>query len=270
MSKKTKYLLSFVTVITLLFFIEKWVNKKVENYPQPNVSLQKNGVNEFNQELLPTSKGEVVKHIHYSLSYREDHEQAEWVAYYLAKDHLSKNDFERPYFIQDRAVTTQSADWRNYKNSGYDRGHLCPAGDRRFSYEAYHETFLTSNISPQNKEFNAGVWNYLEQKVRYWASKYDGVYVITGGILQPQLKTIGNEKVSIPETFYKIVVDYSNQTYKVIAFLIPNEPTQKSFYNYVVTVDEIETLTGIDFLHQLPDEIENTIEAQKDVRQWSR
>ena len=80
---------------------------------------------------------------------------------------------------------------RNYKNSGFDRGHLCPAGDRRYSQEAHDETFLTSNISPQDHDFNAGVWNRLEQKVRYWARKYDGVFVVTGGVLNGEMETIG-------------------------------------------------------------------------------
>jgi endonuclease G len=136
----------------------------------------------------------------------------------LKKQHLRKNDFERPYFVEDRSVKTKSANYRNYKNSGYDRGHLCPAGDRKFSYDAYHETFLTSNISPQNHDFNAGIWNSLEQKVRFWAEKYDGVYVITGGVLKNGLQVIGEEEVSVPQEFYKIVLDVSEGGYTNLVF----------------------------------------------------
>ena len=121
---------------------------------------------------MPSSTtGAIVVHDHYMLSYDEPYEQAEWVAYLLKKSHLTYDDRKRPYFIEDPKVRTKSADWRNYKGSGYDRGHLCPAGDRRFSGYAYNETFYTSNISPQNREFNAGIWNKLENKIRQWVKK---------------------------------------------------------------------------------------------------
>jgi endonuclease G len=204
------------------------------------------------------------------LSYSEAHEQAEWVAYPLLKEQLSKNDFERPYFVADRKVKSGSADWRNYKNSGYDRGHLCPAGDRRYDYNAYHETFLTSNVSPQNREFNSGVWNYLEQKVRYWAQAKDGVYVITGGVLGDQLASIGDEDVSVPEEFYKIVMDASDGTPRAIAFLIPNEPTSKSFFDFTVSVDEIESKTGIDFFPNLSPSEEKQLESKVNLKTWGK
>ena len=192
------------------------------------------------------------------------------MAYELKKSDLTKNEFERPYFIEDKKVKTKSADWRNYKNSGYDRGHLCPAGDRRMSFEAYNETFLTSNISPQDHDFNAGIWNRLEQKVRYWAEKYDGVYIVTGGVLKENLKTIGDENVSVPNKFYKIIVDASGGNYKAVAFLIPNKPSSESFYEYAVSIDEIEARTEIDFFPQLPDSIENKLEQMVDLKAWGR
>jgi endonuclease G len=95
-------------------------------------------------------------------------------------------------------VPTKSADYRNYKKSGYDKGHLCRAGDRNFNKEAFDETFYTSNISPQKHDFNSGIWNTLEQKVSYWAIKYESIYVVTGGILNTKLQTIGPEKVAVP------------------------------------------------------------------------
>ena len=99
-----------------------------------------------------------------------------------------------------------------------------------FEINAYNETFFTSNISPQKHDFYGGFWNRLEQKVRCWAAKYDGVYVITGGVLQPKLKTIGDEKVLVPNYFYKILLDNSNGEYKMLAFLVPNERSDKNPY----------------------------------------
>ncbi|WP_157491956.1 DNA/RNA non-specific endonuclease [Gelidibacter mesophilus] len=221
-----------------------------------------------NAFFLPSSTtGQVIHHQRYSLSYSEPHEQAEWVAYELKKSHLSKSNFKRPYFEIDPAVKTGAASWRNYKNSGYDRGHLCPAGDRNYNQKAHDETFLTSNISPQNHEFNAGIWNSLEQKVRDWARKYDGVYVVAGGVLKDNLATIGNEKVAVPEHFYKIIYDPNNQ--KMIAFLMPSKDSKEPLCKFVVPVDSVEVLTGIDFFPQLEDVLENKLEAMSTYYGWS-
>lgn len=222
-----------------------------------------------NEYFLPTSTtNQIVHHEGYSLSYNEDHEQAEWVAYELKKSHLSKTNFERPHFEIDNAVKTGAANWRNYKNSGYDRGHLCPAADRRYSQFAHDETFLTSNISPQKHNFNSGIWNKLEQKVRYWANTYDGVFVVTGGVLDGKLKTIGEEHVSVPNQFYKVLIDTNSGKTKMIAFLIPHKESNKPLSKFVVSVDKLETLTGVDFFPELNDVLENKLEASNSYRGW--
>ena len=275
MNRKKTYTLLLVITVIGLYFLEKYVAKNNIKFPTKNNKKYQTNTpkssGEFNGTFLPKSTtGAIVKHNFYTLSYSEPNEQAEWVAYTLQKNHLSKNELDRPYFQIDKKVKTRSADWRNYKNSGYDRGHLCPAGDRRFDYNAFKETFLTSNISPQNHEFNAGIWNRLEQKTRYWAAKYNGVYVITGGVLKPTLQTIGDEKVSVPNYFYKIIADNTNGKIKTIAFLIPNKPLSNSFYDYVVSIDEIEKQTGIDFFYQLPDAVENKIESSINLKEWGK
>ncbi len=160
-----------------------------------------------------------------------------------------------------------SADWRNYKNSGYDKGHLCPAGDRKKSFDDYNETFFTSNISPQEHEFNSGVWNRLEEKVRYWATKSDGLYVVTGGVLSDNLKTIGKEDVSVPNYFYKVLL--SKDGSRMVGFLVPHENSNQALYEFVVSVDEIEKMTGIDFYPNLEDKIENELESKSDYKGWS-
>lgn len=266
MKRKYIYPIVVVLVTVALYYGEQYATKTTEEYPDTSVTNSENS--SFNISLLPSSTGEVVAHQYYTLSYSEAHEQAEWVAYELKEKHIKRNDFKRPYFVEDRKVKTKSAHWRNYKGSGYDRGHLLPAGDRGFDYDAYHETFLTSNISPQNHEFNSGIWNNLEQKVRYWAGRYDDVYVITGGVLKKGLNGIGTEDVSIPEEFYKIVYDKRGDDHKVIAFLIPHKPLNDSFYNYVTTVDAIEAKTGIDFFPALADDVEEKLESSKDVHFW--
>lgn len=218
--------------------------------------------------LPKATTNQIVKHQFYTLSYNEKAEQAEWVAYELKKEYIINTDFKRPYFIEDPLVTTQSADWRNYRKSGYDKGHLCPAGDMEFNIKGYNDTFYTSNISPQNHDFNSGIWNRLEQKVRYWAEKNNGVMVVTGGVLTNTSKTIGQQKVVVPDYFYKIVFENEKGKHKMIAFLIPNEKSNKALYEYVVSVDVLEKMTGIDFFPKLEDELENSLEKNTDYKLW--
>lgn len=216
------------------------------------VSRQNSTDSLYTYAYLPTSTTrQIVKHQYYTLSYHEKFEQAEWVAYELKKEYLKDANYKRPYFIEDPKVTTRSADWRNYKKSGYDKGHLCPAGDMEFDQNAYNDTFYTSNISPQDHNFNSGIWNRLEQKTRYWAEKYNDIYVVTGGILKDSDKTIGTEKVAVPKYFYKIILTKTGKEHKAIAFLIPNEDSKKSLYDFVVPIETLEKMTGIDFFPNL-------------------
>lgn len=220
-------------------------------------------------DFLPSSTtSQVIKHNYFMLSYSEPHEQAEWVAYTLKKEHLTYDDRKRPYFIEDPKVRTKSADWRNYKNSGFDRGHLCPAGDRRFSEQAYNETFYTSNISPQNKEFNAGVWNRLEQQVRYWCKRYGTLTVITGGVLANDLFEIGAEDVDVPEYYYKIVARKEGKALSTLCFLIPHEESSKKLNSFLVPVDSVEQLTKINFFENLTEKEQAKLETKADSRGW--
>lgn len=267
MNKKTVYTLIAVLLLLGVYGYEYFLDEEEKVKVIFEGETAKPNTNEY---FLPTSTtNQIIHHQGYSLSYNEKHEQAEWVAYELKKSHLSKTNFKRPYFEIDKAIETGAAHWRNYKNSGYDRGHLCPAGDRRYSQAAHDETFLTSNISPQEHNFNSGIWNKLEQKVRYWASKYDGIFVVTGGVLKERLKTIGEEHVSVPKQFYKILIDTNSGKTKMIAFLMPHKKSNDPLSEFVVSVDDVEKLTGIDFFPELDDKIENHLEASDSYKDWS-
>lgn len=267
MTRQQVYIVLSVLVV-IVFYV---LNDKVDTFlAKEDAEHRPSYTSKKLTECLPSSTtGAVIHHEYYSFSYNEKHEQAEWVAYELKRSHLSKNHYKRPYFISDASVKTKSADWRNYKKSGFDKGHLCPAADRKFSKQAHDNTFLTSNISPQNHEFNSGIWNRLEQKTRYWANKYDGVIVFTGGILTNNTQKIGYEQVTVPNYFYKIIFDYNGKETKVIAFLIPHQETNKPLYKYVVSVDEIETLTGIDFFKDYHHKHKAQLEASTNYRNWS-
>lgn len=217
----------------------------------------------------PTSTtGAIVNHKYFSLSYNEPYEQAEWVFYRLDKSQLTAEIRKRPFFIYDPKVITKSADWRNYNGSGYDRGHLCPAGDRRFSEEAYNETFYTSNITPQDKHFNAGVWNRLEQQTRFWAKEYGTVFVITGGILEDNLPTIGNEAVAVPQYYYKIIARETKASVFLIAFLMENKESTVSLKEFAISVDSLEILSGINFFKTMPNEMQEQLESSVRLSGW--
>ncbi|MEX0290933.1 MAG: DNA/RNA non-specific endonuclease [Flavobacteriaceae bacterium] len=257
------------TALILLCIVGFWV---FENFYTPATYSHDGGTDnsmELPDYFVPSSTtNTVVKHNFYWLSYSEAFEQAEWVAYVLEPSHLTQDDRKRPYFIEDPRVKSKSADWRNYRGSGYDRGHLCPAGDRRFSLNAYNETFYTSNISPQDKDFNAGVWNRLEMQVRYWCKKYGQLYIATGGVLKRGLPVIGDEDVAVPKMYYKIIVRGKPEDLKVLAFLIPHRESTSRLKSFVVPVDRIEQLTGIDFLKNLEDDMESRLEGQVSARDW--
>lgn len=264
MKKKTIY-----TILLIISVIGFWL---FENFYTPDTYSDpstKGLQTEIPFHFLPSSTtGEVVEHSHFALSYSEPFEQAEWVAYALKKEHLTNDNRKRPYFIEDPMVKTKSADWRNYRGSGYDRGHLCPAGDRRFSEQAYNETFYTSNISPQDRDFNAGVWNRLEIQVRAWAKAYDEVFVVTGGILEEGLEEIGDEAVDVPRFYYKIVARGTSKNPKVVAFILLGKESNRPLRQFATSVDEIEQRTGIDFFEKLPDDLENELESHVNTNDW--
>lgn len=268
--KRSKDIISVLLVITVAvayYYTEKNDKKKTEQKFSVDRDNKKDKTT-FNY--LPSSTtGQIIHHNGYSLSYNEKHEQAEWVAYSLSKNEIVYTNFKRPFFIQDPKVKTKSADWRNFKKSGYDKGHLCPAGDRKASKKLFNETFYTSNISPQIHDFNAGIWNRLEQKVRYWSKKYNHLYIVTGGILNSRNKVIGKEKVTVPQSFYKVILDYTEPEIKAIAFLIPHKESKQPLYKFVVSIDELEQKTGIDFFQNLPNTIEAKLESNKGYKNWS-
>lgn len=216
-----------------------------------------------------TSSDQIIRHTAYTLYYNETHEQASWVAYKLTSSHVYGPHKRTNDFRTDPAVKTGSASPADYKRSGYDRGHLAPAGDMKWSLTAMSESFYMSNMSPQKPGFNRGIWKRLESKVRNWAMENEEIFVVTGAILSGSYATIGNNRVSVPLCYYKVILDYKEPELKGIGFILPNEKSSRSLSSFATTIDEVEHRTGIDFYHALPDDIEEYIESTVDVSKWS-
>lgn len=211
---------------------------------------------------------QLVEHRAFSLGYSEEHEQAAWVGYLLSRQHAENRYKRRNNFKDDPLVRSGSASRQDYTRSGYDRGHLAPAADLDFSRQALDESFYMSNISPQHPSFNRGGWKELEERVRQWALKEDSLWVVSGPVLQPGLQKIGINQVSVPAHFYKIILDSRQTELKIISFLLPNRKIERDLSYWVVPVDSVEALSGLDFFPQLPDVLEDSLESALQTELW--
>ncbi len=214
---------------------------------------------------------DIIRHEGYILSYNRKHKQAGWVAYILKKTQIGADIKTRRSnrFIPDPQLKINSTRTDDYQRTGYDRGHLASAADFSWSQKLMDESFYLTNISPQKPTFNRGIWKKLENMTREWATRFDSIYIVVGGILEDGLPTIGNNKISVPHFFYKVLLDYhSGQEAKAIGFIISQDAGDNPLMTYAVTVDSVEKVTGFDFFHQLPDSIEDKVEANKDLIWW--
>jgi len=221
-----------------------------------------------NVDYFPVPSGELVKHSYYALSYNEPNEQANWVYYVLTDSMVLKGGEERTNkFKVDKLVVTGSAKSSDYTKSGYDRGHLCPAADMDFNPVAMDESFMMSNISPQEPDFNRGIWKELETTVREWAKNKHQIFVATGPIFNDIKGKIGEDEVTVPGYFYKIIYD-PEPSPEMIAFVLPNAKSNRPLTDFAVSTDELERLTGLDFFSQLPDDVENNLESSVVLAGW--
>ncbi len=200
--------------------------------------------------------------------YSQVHKQPRWVAYEL-KSSLQLGKYSRlNKFVFDNNIKSGTATDEDFRYSGYDRGHLAPAGDMSYSSKAMAESFLYSNISPQLPELNRGIWKNLELLVRNWGIS-SKLYVVTGPVLNGDLGYLGKNRVSIPNLFYKALLGITKTDTIGIAFIIPNAKSYSELSSYVYSIDSLENLVKIDFFHQLPDQLESKVERESCFKCWN-
>ena len=261
--RSTKYV--WITLLIIICLIALVLYLKNRQLPSSN----KRPRIVANFDYLPSSAyQEIIRHTNFTLAYSEADEQAAWVAYELTRAEVAANTERSDDFRDDPKIPTGSATPDDYRRSGYDRGHLAPAGDMGFSDQAMSESFFMSNMSPQVASFNRGIWKDLEEDVRKWAYEDSNLYVVTGPVLTGSRKKIGKNKVTVPVSFYKILLDYHTSHIKAIAFLLPNKGTKKPLQSFVVSIDEVEKATSIDFFPNLPDSLENALESGVHPADW--
>ena len=260
-------LASIVSFFYLPGFFENKANSQNNSYSQESNEVDRSGLTPaFHREFLPSSSNKaIIHHDYYSLAYNEEYEQADWVAYELTKQSLqAKNVPRAKRFNSDPKVKTKSAVHSDYSHSGYTRGHMAPAGDMAFSSDAMKQCFYMSNMSPQLRACNNGIWKELEETVRDWAYKKGSVYITTGPVFYDNgTPTIGKNDVAIPDAFYKIILEKGTE--RSVSFIIPNELSNKHLKEYQVSINEVEEQTGINFFPSLLDE---QAESIKEIKYW--
>ena len=216
-------------------------------------------------------KEQVVKHEGYTVSYNSDYRIANWVAYELtAAEAKSKKTNRSNKFVPDPMVKGASATNEDYTRTGYDRGHLAPAGDMKWSAKAMRESFYFSNICSQKPGLNRGIWKDLEEQCRLWAMDNRMLLIVTGPVISDDLKRMGKNKVAVPALFYKVICTIANNKPEGIAFLFENSDYRDiSLESVAIPIDSVEKVTGIDFFPSFPDDHESRMEAGINWNVWS-
>lgn len=204
----------------------------------------------------------VINHYAYTVSYNPRTLVANWVAY-----ELTAEETDGPWsrkglrFVPDPDCRYRQADHDDYRNSGYSRGHLAPAGDMKWDSLAMVESFYFTNCIPQETKFNNGKWNQLEEKTRRWAKQYGGVYIVCGpAFLSEDTLRIGHNGVAVPDACFKALLIPKGESFSSVAFLMRNGGEELPLKDCALTVDELETILGIDLFSSFPKRVQRSVE----------
>lgn len=216
-----------------------------------------------------SENNEIVEHMGYTLSYNSADRIPNWVAYELSQFDVIGTVPRSGKFMPDPDLKGPQAQDSDYKHSGWDRGHMAPAGDMKWSTQAMAESFYLTNVCPQNRNLNRGDWKELEELARRLSVKYKKVYIVCGPIVTDNKhKSIGGNKVTVPDGFYKALLVHTGENYSAVGFVMPNEAGNRKLAAYVCTVDSLEKLLGMDLFCKLPDSIEALVERDVVLFDW--
>ncbi len=269
-SKKTFLLLACAALVCAAFFIDTKNDKPLvsaqTDAKEEAYANSEDGATDMDSifrlcSAAPIKGEQLLRRKAYITSYNSERRIPNWVAWRLTAEHAD-GDIERfNNFHEDEEVAEPRATLDDYRHSGWSRGHMCPAGDNKWDKEAMSESFLLTNICPQNSSLNSGLWNSIETDCRNWPKEYGEVYIVCGPVFMNKIHTtIGANHVVVPEAFFKIVLCMKGEP-KAFGFIVRNTKGNKKRDLYLNSVDDIERITGIDFFPALPDNIENKVEA---------
>lgn len=212
---------------------------------------------------------QIIRKSSYIVSYNKDTKIPNWVAWHLTADHTDGPVRRMSNFYEEEQIASPRATLEDYRGSGWSRGHMCPAGDNKWSETAMYESFSLVNVCPQNASLNSGVWNSIEIDCRRWARQFGDVYIVCGPVfLNREHETIGTNDVFVPEAFFKVVLCL-NGTPKALGVICRNTDGNRKRDLYYNSIDQVERITGYDFFPALPDELENRLESDVDINLWN-
>ena len=245
-------------------------NAPSHSYHKEDVEeLDGNGIEIEYASSLTDRPEQIIEHTAYTVSFNSEWQLPNWVGYELTADETFGDVPRSKKFTTDPMVIGRCATTNDYTRSGYDRGHMAPAADMKWSQTAMDESFYTTNICPQNKNLNKGDWNDLEELARDWAREYGSVYIVCGPVVKPNCKTIGENNVAVPEAFFKVFLRKDGNSWKSIGFYFENKSGSRDLKTYVLSVNDIEKRIGIDFFHLLPNDVQESVESQNSPMQWN-
>lgn len=250
-----KIVFSIITYLLASFILS------VQMSCAPNDCIERPAPLNGKSEIILNRKG-------YTISYNKENKIPNWVAWHLTAEHAYGFINRHGGYQEDKEVPEPRATKDDYRSVKWSHGHMCPAGDNKWDKIAMKESNLLTNICPQDRSLNSGLWNRIEQDCRKWAKKYGGIYIVCGPVLlNREHETIGKNKVVVPEAFFKVILRLKPEP-KAIGFIVRNNEGTKKRDHYINSVDEVERITGIDFFPTLPDDIENKVEANSDLKEW--
>ena len=243
------------------------------NVHAQSISLRHEDVpfNEKGYEIPALKKSDkVIVYEGFTLSYNPKTLLPNWVAYELTSSEVDGTYPRGNGFSMDLNYEGKQAMREDFSNTGWDKGHMAPAADMKWSRTAMYESFYLTNICPQDHDFNGNDWLTLEKLGREWAKRFGSVYIICGPIVGSNIYgTIGDNNVTVPDAFYKAFLVVQNHRYHAIAFVMQNEPTHHRIQEYALTVNELEEIIGLDLFPNLDDSIEEMIESDLYFKFWN-
>jgi len=217
---------------------------------------------------IPAESDQMIDRSGFALGYSNSRRQALWVSYILTAEHLNAPQLRRSNrFRPDPLLKFAPVRPQQYDRTGFDRGHLAPASDMTYSRETMEQSFFMTNISPQLPACNRGVWKRIETRIREWARRESQLYVVTGPIFTGEPRFMRGTDIRIPDAFYKVALDLTPPM-KMIAFIVPNRASKRPVRSFVVAVDEVEAISGMNFFSNLDDRIEAELEKHSDIGDW--
>ncbi len=220
---------------------------------------------------LPIGQSEeIIQYTGFKVSFNAEHHIPNYSTWELTAAETEGRNPRKSDFYQERSVDgCPTLD--DYRKSGFDRGHMAPAADMKWSEQAMDDSHSLANICPQDHSINSGRWSTLEKLCRQWAVRDSTILIICGPVLSDAMpQTIGKNKVSVPRRFFKVVLAPYAEPIRAIGFIMPNNETDESLDAMVYSIDEVETITGYDFFAALPDSIECMVEQSANYRLWNK